>query len=464
MDSPPATPADYAPSRTANLLLNDGLPVLPVQWDVLQCGASVIGCFGSWRSGKTRAASMALLKIACENPWRSIYKVDNPTSVVITETTKVIRDSAYRELMQVLPTECILKKWESPNNWRVRLVNGHDIVFRPWSGALEGLSAIGVWIDEAHKLDSPDGPEALWRNFQMRATDPRASRRLTIATGLPEYGYLSEIFDKPNTAERSTFLCSLRQNFYLATDTIRSLMASTTKEEAAVVIDGKWRKPPTVVYYAFGDLNLTSFRGNVNEPADLSIDLGDKGAMLVTQKCSITCREPDGRGGWKTYRDTGIVVVDELLPEQQSVKDALRDFLKNTPWSVRSSESRIYVDPKVDRDEIDAIRDILGAGKERGPRLIRQKPNEKGYWVEYGQRCVNSAFRDYYENPRLFISEHLPRTQRSLIPSLRKHRRKPNGSPYRDNIVDHILDCLRYVVVDQLPLRERGKVIVNKAA
>lgn len=445
--------------RIGHFLMNDGLPVLRVQRQIFQSTAGLIGCFGSWRSGKTRGGALKILQIAAENPWREAYRSDFPTSVVITETTKVIRDSAYRELMQLIPQELVLKKWTSPSNWRVRLVNGHDIVFRPWSGSLEGLSAIAVWIDEAHKLTGPEGPEKLWNNFTMRATDPRAKRRVTIATGLPEYGYLSEIFDRPDTPDRQTFLCSLRDNFYLNDDVIRMLRSSTTPEDATVLIDGRWRKPPTVVYYGFGDINLVEHPGDPKQPADLSIDLGEKGAILVTQRISLTCTDSKGA----PYRSAGILVVDEILPEQKSVKDALRDFLRDRPWSVTTSGSKIYVDPKADRDELASIRDILGAGREGGPRLVKQRADQSGYSVEYGVRCVNSAFRDYDGNHRLYIFRGLPRSARSLVPSLRMHKRKANGSPYRDNVVDHILDCLRYVVADQLPLREGNRVIINRA-
>lgn len=456
--------ACLAEDRVGHLRVNSDLPILQVQLDVFHCDAPLIGCFGSWRSGKTRAGALKILQLAALNPWRPSYGAgDNPTSMVVTETAKVMRDSAYRELMQLLPEECVRQKWTSPSNLRVRLVNGHDIVFRPWSGAIEGGSNVGVWVDEAHKLDGPDGPEAVWRNLVMRATDTRAPRCQVIATGLPEYGYLSEIFDHPSTPERSTFLCSLRDNFYLTPEKISALYSSTTVEEAEVVIDGKWRKPPTVIYYAFSDRNLVDCAGDPRLPADLSIDLGDKGAMLVSQRVVVTIKEPLPDGQTRESRGRGVLIVDELLPDQKSVKDALRDFLRDRPWQIRGPDSSIYVDPKADRDELDAIRELTGAGLERGPRLVRQPPKLPAYRVEYGHRCVNSAFRDYWQNRRLFINSALPRTQRSLIPSLRQHRRKPNGDVYRDNVVDHVLDTLRYIVVDQLPLRERGGMIRNAA-
>lgn len=451
---------NWVSGRVAHFKLNHGLPLLPVQFDVFNATVPLIGCFGSYRSGKTRAGALKTLQIAAENPWRAIYEGNNPTSVAITETLRVVRDSAYREFTDLCPRELILRTWESPQNFRIRLVNGHDVIFRQWKGKVEGLSACCVWLDEAQKLDGPDGPQKLWKNFLMRASDPRAKRRCVIATGLPEYGWLSEIFDLPNTEDRITILCSLRQNQYLTDDVIRGLFAATTKEEAEVVIEGKWRKPESVIYYAFAfGQNTTDYAGDRSKPVHISIDLGDKGAIVVGQNITVICKDHLG----KTYRDKGLVIVDEILPDNKSVKDALRDFVAEGKWHLGPG-SRVYVDPKADRDELAAIREVLGAGERGGPKIVKKPPKEEGYSIDYGHRCANAAFRDYHGNVRLFIYSGLGRSKRSLIPGLLSHKRKPNGHPLRDNIVDHVLDSLRYMVVDQMPLRSAGFSVMGKAA
>jgi hypothetical protein len=466
-DSFRATPELYDFERVGRFQLNHGLPVLKVQYSVLQETAPVIACLGSWRSGKTRSGALKTIEVAAANPWRPIYESDNPTSVVITETMKIVRDSAYRELAGLLPKELILREWKSTQHWRIRLVNGHDLIFRSWMSPFEGLSSICTWLDEAHKLDGPDGPHELWRNISTRATDAKVSRRQTIVTGLPEYGWLSEIFDQPNTRERATYLCSMIDNFYLydengESEVIRVLRASTTEEEAEVTIHGRWRKPETVIYYAFSlDGNLSPIAGDPTRSVDLSLDLGDKGAILVSQNILVWCRDQHGR----KYRSAGVLIVDEMLPERMSVKDALRNFFAAKPWKL-TADSRVYVDPKADRDELAAIREITGAGsgKPGCPRLVKKQAKEKGYSVEYGHRCVNSAFRDLDRNRRLFIYKGLGRGRRSLIPALLAHKRKPNGEPLRDNIVDHVLDALRYIIVDRLPLRSDTMRVMKQAA
>lgn len=448
-----------------NLLLNDGLPLLPVQWDVFNDWTPLIGCFGSWRSGKTRGGALKTLQVAAENPWTPLFRDSHPTSLVMTESHRVIRDSAYREMKALLPPELILKEWTSSNRFAIRLVNGHEIVFRPWLGKMEGLSACSVWLDEAHKLDGPDGPEPMWRNIVMRASDPRAKRRVTTVTGLPEYGWLSEKFDQPNSQDRSTYLCSLEQNFYLTPDVVASLYASTTAEEADLVIKGLWRKPPTVVFYAFSNVaaprgNLVNFTGQTRLPVDISIDLGDKGAILVFQRIRVQCRGPAG----EHYTSQGLVVVDELLPEQVSVRSALRTLFNTRPWKLGPG-SKVYVDPKADRDELEAVRAEVGAGKPGGPKIVKRKAEEDAYYTEYGIRCVNSAFRDLTGNRRLFVCAHLPRGARSIIPSLLSQKRSAKtGRVVRDNVTDHVLDCLRYAVADQLPLYSMTTRVQQRAA
>jgi hypothetical protein len=461
-EPPIATPDSY--ERIGRAMLNSGLPALQVQYDVLKEERSLIGCFGSWRSGKTRGGAMRLARAGCSNPWRKIYGRTNPFSFVISETVNVLTDSTLPEMLSVLPREAILRVWEGRGNQRIRLINGHDYVFRTWSGAIEGGSACAVWLDEAHKLDGPQGPEHAWRNYVMRATDTRSQHKVVIATGLPEFGYLSDLFNSPATDERVTYLCSLRDNFYLSKKDMDRLRASCTAEEAEVLIDGNWRKPQNVVYYAFDEFpapkgNFVKTQGDRGRPVDIAMDLGDLGAILVSQRVSVWGINAQGR----RVKVPGVLVVDEYLPTAMGAEEALRAFLRDKSWHLDSS-SKIYVDPKASRDQLAAIAKVMGTGRAGGPQLVRQNPKNEAYAREYGYRCANVGFRDANGNRRLFLWSGMPREKRSLLTALRRHRRKPNGQPYRDNIIDHISDCLRYLVADQLPVLEGGGMVVHKRA
>lgn len=459
-EPPIATPDQY--ERIGTFELNAGLPLLQVQHQVLCEERALIGCFGSWRSGKTRAGALRITRCAVANGWRPIYGRRSPFSYVISETNKVIADATIPELLSVLPREIINRVWETKGAERIRLVNGHDYVFRTWSGVLEGGSACGVWMDEAHKLDGPRGIEHAWNNFALRATDTRARDKVVIATGIPEYGFMSDTFNREPTERRVTYLCSLLDNFYLEEADIAPLYESTTAEEAEAVIHGRWRKPSDVIYYAFDEGeggNLVDHRGARSAPVDLSIDLGDRGFMLITQRITLVCRRRDGT----TYKAPGILVVEERRPSQESVRQALTKFVDEKKWKL-TRDSRVYVDPKADRDELEAIREVLGITDTGGPTLVKKSAQDRAYDREYGHRCVNAALRDLNGNRRLLFSSSLPRTKRSIITAMRRYRRKDNGKEYRDNWIDHAADCLRYVVADQLPLKGGGVHVRRRAA
>jgi hypothetical protein len=460
-ESEPGTYEAIGADGVGRLVANNGLPALKIQWDVFHETRSLVGAFGSWRSGKTRAGALRLLRVAGENPWREIYGRANPFSIVISETNKVLEDATMPELLSVVPKELIRKVWTAKGAQRIRFVNGHDIIFRTWSGAIEGSSACGVWIDEAHKLDGPKGPTDAWTNYVMRATDTRAQGKVVIATGLPEYGYLSDLFDAPPTADRVTHLASLRDNFYLDLEDVRRLRASCTEEEAETVIDGKWRRLKDAVFYAFTEApapagNYVAQRGDPSRPVDLAMDLGELGAILVTQRVRVWVLGPRGQ----RVRVPGVLVVDEFLPEEMGSEEALLAFRKAKPqWRVVPGESMLYLDPKASRDQVQAIERVLGSGV----RVKRQPAKEPAHRREYGYRCCNVGFRDALGNRRLFVWAGLPREKRSLLTALRRHKRKPDGEPHRDNATDHIADCLRYVVADQLPLTEGGVVVQDRA-
>src|SRR5688572_28962218 len=92
-----------------------------------------------------------------------------------------------------------------------------------------------------------------WKNYAIRSTDPRGDQRVVIATGLPEYGFMSSIFDQPNSEDSAACLCSLRNNFYPEEKDLSPIFASVTREEAESLIEGRWRKPTGAVFYVFSE-------------------------------------------------------------------------------------------------------------------------------------------------------------------------------------------------------------------
>ena len=174
-------------AKSKQIVLNGGLPLLRAQEELLCSKARIRVILGQWRSGKTRGAALAFFANCLANPWRAEYGEDKPFSIVIGFTHKILVDSAYRELKAIIPRELILKERKSPS-MEMDLANGHTIKFRTAKGNIEGASACGVWVDEAHRLPSAD----VYRNYQMRASDVRAAQNVVIVSGLPERGWLEE--------------------------------------------------------------------------------------------------------------------------------------------------------------------------------------------------------------------------------------------------------------------------------
>jgi hypothetical protein len=419
-------------------LVNGGRPMLAHQYKMATSPKSVRVVLGGYGSGKTSAAACALVMRAAECPWTEQYGDDHPTSVVIGYTAKVIKDSSYRTFKQVCPPEFIRREWVSPGEWRVLLDNGHQVIFRTWGGAIEGLNIAGsVWIDEAHLLDD----STAFANFVARARDPLAVKTpLIIVSGIPVFGWLREYFGPESTYPDCEIIhASTYENTYLKPEVIARIKASCSSQEALTYLHGKWAALESAVFYSYDpQVHLTSKPGDRARPCHLSIDPGERSAVLWFQQ--------DAAGN--------LHVVDEITPDNKSVAQIMQE-VKARKWLFQPGYSRVYVDPTAGRDQLNAIE----SGMLPGVSVIRRnlKADEKRK-VEYGIRCINAAFKDSTGKVRLTINRDLPRGPRSLIVSLPKIRRhERTGEPIKDNMTDHVaLDCLRYPVTDFFPLMDNG--------
>ena len=438
-------------SRRINLALNGGLPLLAVQDRLIRSTARIRAIFGGYRSGKTRGCALALFANCLANPWTPEFGEDRPFSLVIGYTHKILVDSAYRELKAVIPKELVIKEPKSPS-LELWLANGHVIKFRTAKGNIEGASACGVWLDEAHKL--PDNKA--YTNYQARASDVRTNRSLVLVSGLPERGWLEETFDKPehrNDPDRLLLFASTVDNRYLQDHVIRNLRASVGAGDATRYIEGRWQTRPDIIFHCFSNQDhpagsLWAWPGDKSRPVHLGFDIGQQGAIVVFQEVKRMCKRPLRAGGFEKREELGLHVVDELLPDNMSTREACR-ALKARGWSIAPKISQFFVDPTTRPDELQAIRDEFHGTDTRIVRHVRGDPQEE---VEYGHDAVNAALHDADGNRRLTLFSGLPREKRSLLSVMHKYHRK-NGRPVRDNVVDHVLDAFRYPVAHMLPIR-----------
>lgn len=445
------TAIDETPHRGSQRMttypLNAGRRLIATQEQLLRSGAIIRAIFGGWRSGKTRGCALTFFANCIANPWRPEYGEDRPFSLVIAWTHKVLVDSAYRELKAIIPRQAILheRKGES---WEIELINGHTIKFRTAKGAIEGASACGVWLDEAHLLPS----EETFLNYQMRASDALGARFLVLVSGLPESGWLQDTFDRPEHHDdptRLTIFASTADNPYNPPHVIEQFRSSVSRTTAIKYLEGRWMPRENVVYHEWDPrLHLVDDAGDRGQHVHLSCDIGNKGALLFWQER----QRVRGKG-----TALGLHVVDELLPDNLSTEAAMR-LAAGRGWLIDPNRSIIFVDPTTRRDEFDSIRRVFGDQI----RIIRKERGDAAEVVEYGIDCVNAALRDVDGNVRLTMFRGLPKQQRSLLTVITRYHRGPQGRPVRDDTVDHVLDALRYPVAHFLPLRQSGHEVRDR--
>lgn len=439
-------------NKAFEFTVNSGKPLLPSQEKLLRSDAFVRAIFGCWGSGKTLGAACAFLKCVAENPWTEAYgDNDRPFSIITGVTRKILRDSAAREFKRLCSSSgrsLIRREWKSPD-WVFEMVNGHLVKLYTLEGAMEGSSACAVWIDEVHKIRDPN----VFLNYQTRSRDPLAKSYVVIASGLPLAGWLPEVFnDSGSDPTRLVLFTRPDENTYLPPHYLVQMRRSVSEREWKRMTAPGWLQPEAAVYYEYDPRkHLVKDAGDANQPCHLGIDAGEKSAVVWAQerKRKITELVPDAKGQLVevTREDKGLHIVDEYMPEQQDLRAVMR-VVATRKWKLVSGKSKAFIDPNMTPSEIRDIRAELGDSIE-----IVQRSQKGGDWlVEEGHRAVNRALCDAWGNARLTINVDMPRERRSLIPCISRFERNADGRPKRDNVSDHVNDCLRYLVQGVLPL------------
>lgn len=414
---------------------------------------TTLGILGGWGSGKTSAEILVALVSAVQNPWRPVYGMNRPTTLMITETAKVLRDSLYAAIATVLPEGVIIRETRQPA-WDLELANGHVFALRSDAGAIEGLSVCTTIVDEVHKVSNKGD----WINYSARARDPHAAKNLVVAAGLPvDNGWLREEFDRPGDVTRECILMRTTDNTGLSRAYVADLLSRVSDKERRTYLEAEWQTHDGAIYDSFSSLHhIVDDTGDVNAIVHLGLDAGHRGAVIVAQARPMILA--DGRQG------TRIHVVDELYPDSTTAEAAIREFLTRG-WRVASSQpgrpgTCVCVDPKVSDDQ---ILGITRAFAERGLRvdIIKRGRGDPAEAVDYGIRAVQAALRDAAGNVRLTFSSKLSRShERAILVGLPRYRWDPRTRlPVKDNQTDHALDALRYLVCQLLPPTERTALV-----
>lgn len=438
------------------VMLNSGRALLPKQLQLVRSKASVRVIVGGYGSAKTTGAVLTAVVNALKHPWRPEYGDGHPTTLVIGKTDKVIRDSSMEVFRRVVPKELVLRERKSVGERSILLEGGHEFLFRTWGGAIEGITAQAALLDEAHLLDDASA----FTNYLARLRDPLADRALMVVAGIPEFGWLRETFGpEAQFPDSEVISCSTYENTYLKTEDIDRIKASCSSRAARTYLLGEWAAPENAVFYEWDpQVHLTDMAGDPSQPCHLSMDVGNRGAVLWWQEREVRLKSGN--------RAAGLVVVDEWTPEQLSARAITRAAMQR-PWKFRRDKSLVFVDPATDRDELQAITEEMDAVHGSAcARIVRKERGDREYYREEGFRAVNAALMDANGDTRLRVWKGLPRTKRSLIPCIPKIRRRDStNEAVKDNVSDHVaMDCFRYPVAHLLPLKTAGVVVRQSAA
>jgi len=421
-----------------------GQRILRSQLDVLLAtlGSSLItllGVFGAWRGGKTTGEMLAALSLGIQNPWIEDYGGNRPTTLMVTETVTVMRDSMYAALTEVFPEGVIVREVRSPA-WDIEIPNGHVYSLRTDRGAIEGATVCSTLVDEVHKMHHKKS----YVNYSARASDARAAKNMVIACGLPiDNGWLREEFDRPDDARRKAIYMRTADNTHLPPGYVDRLRSSCSAREARTLLDAEWHVFEGAIYDEFdATRHFARDVGDKRRPVHIGLDAGHQAALVVAQEKERLLVRPGERG---------LVVVDEMLPDGTSVEGIMRSFLSRG-WRLQPGYSYICVDPRIDDDQLASIRRVLAEHGLEGVAIEQKIRGDIAESVLYGIRCVQAALLDAAGNVRLTFTSDLPDVERGLRRSLVKYRWNPRTrQPVKDDKVDHVLDALRYIVAHVLP-------------
>lgn len=414
-------------------------------------GPTIEAILGGYASGKTTAAAARLLVVAMANPWRPEYGRGRPQIVVVGVTARQIERSVMPVMDKVWPAQVIKKRWGG-NRPKWLLINGCEVHFVSMDAVLEGETLCAIWIDEIGKLA---GREDRWINYMFRLRDPLSPCLAMIVSGLPAAGWVRNHFDLSQMTEderqlRQTVLIGTRDNRHLPPHLLEQALSETSSEEAKAYGGGGWMMPLGAFFSSYSaERHLVDEDAvNLNAPAHVAIDLGKHAAIVLFQERHVPVRSVTGH----VTQEKAALVIDEVITSGLSLDDQIAE-LRASRYArlIRPGGSTILVDPTIHDVEYN-----LACKAFRGHRVLKRDRTDDYYNRDPGWRLMQAALLDARGNTRLHFVRRLARnTSRygvvnALIGAVYSEY---TGTMKRDDVVDHVLDCVRYGVTFLLQAR-----------
>lgn len=425
----------WAPFLTHQAVVWDGVAV-PLR-------LMTIAALGGWGSGKSEGIVRAAVRHALLNPWVPAYGSTTPTTIVIGPTSKVLNTSTRRSFAKCVPRGLLAKQPAKTAPYEMRLKNGHSFLFWSAEAEFEGASLTGVVCDEiAHRSYQQQDK---WMNIVSRVRDPNAPKLTVLVAGLPEQGWVREHFeirpDSPNAESRRTVLSGMVDNLYLPEESIAAYRANCPAGQEQFFLEGRWRMPEHAIYGRF-DSSLHVVDTPMTGTVHATFDFGERSHVLIGQ-----------------VRGDELLVGAEIHLEGADTPAqarALRDLCSQRGWSIGAG-STINVDPTAKSEQIKPVRDAFP-----GARVLQTQRGDSYHEIEDGIRCVQRALMDSTGRVRVRFHRSLVGHRHGIIDGIQSYRRNPQTQiPIRDNLRDHALDTLRYMVCQHLPEQRPGWRVIR---
>lgn len=373
-------------------------------------------------SGKTTGAAHKVAKeCMLIDAWDPESGAEQPICAVIASTGKALESSVVPKLKAAFPKNAIKDQKKSPE-WFWILRNGVKVIFRTLDGDVDSFTADIVWVDECTH------PQALrpwtWASIRERLRGP-GRKRLIVSGIAHNYAIVRERFEVPDDPAVGIFMPGIRET--KGPEEIEWILRGIPKANVEAVLNGGFL-PQSERIYLLHEANRYDGPVDRSLPCHIGLDPGDRACALVAQRHGDTLRVVDEFHG--VMKDPRDIVAALKLDGWVNIETAAIDA------------QRALSDEKMLREALPNV------------HVIRQRRGSEAWHVEEGITRVQWALADGHGTPHLQIAGYLydtPRdSDRGLIKAITNYRRKPNGQPYRDNLTDHVLDCMRYLVVGHL--------------
>lgn len=410
---------------------------------------------GGVGSGKTRVGGAETCRASLQNE-------QGQDTMIVAPTWSILHRTTLRQFLAQMPRAAVAQVHKN-ERW-IRLRNGVMV----WYGSadrpatLEGADVARLWLDEARYYS-----RQAWDILLARCRVP-AHRHGILLTTTPSMGWLYDEFghlvaDHPGRRytrfasdhhpDKQGFVLRTEDNHHNDPSYVARLRRMYSRTLYRAYVNGEWVYLEGSVY---GDaLDLHSVVGGTvraydidpHLPVDLGYDPGIKGGWLFTQ-------EAHGAD----------YIVGQLLPTGLTTRQqcaAAADWLRRRGLV----PGTVYMDPSgVARNRGTMERDV-NVVKEYFPEVWwARDPVRRS--VRYGIDLVRGRLLGYDGVRRLFVARDLYTRDgdnpRGIVAGLRGYvysDRPGVEEPVKDDVIDHALDCLRYIVVGKYGRAESADVI-----